>query len=358
MRIAFISRATLYSTPGGDTRQIDMTAKYLRLAGVEVDVYLTNDTIDYSKYDLLHFFNIIRPADILGHVFKSKKKYVVSTIFLDFGDFEKKSRKGIKKLINTIFSKDQIEYIKVIARRIVNGEQIGSSKYLLWGHRKAIKYIVEHASILLPNSESEYKRFEERYHFPQRYHVVPNGIDKDITEVHGDKNEKYKDAVICVARIEGRKNQLNLVRALNNTKYKVFIQGKASPNNISYYEQCKQEAAENIHFSDWVGDKELIEMYSSAKVHILPSYFETTGLSSLEAAVLGCNIVVTDRGDTTEYFGDHAWYCEPDDLASIKTAIDKAYDAPYDEAFRKYILQHYTWECAATETLKAYKEVL
>ena len=35
------------------------------------DIKLTNEKIDYSKYDLLHFFNITRPADILYHLEKS-----------------------------------------------------------------------------------------------------------------------------------------------------------------------------------------------------------------------------------------------------------------------------------------------
>jgi glycosyltransferase involved in cell wall biosynthesis len=93
-------------------------------------------------------------------------------------------------------------------------------------------------------------------------------------------------------------------------------------------------------------------------VHVLPSYFETTGLSSLEAAVMGCNIVVTDKGDTRDYFKNDAWYCEPEDPASIRQAVEAAYDAPYNEAFRQRIFQEYTWKRAAEETLKAYMDVL
>lgn len=60
MKVAFISRATLYSSPGGDTKQLEETAAGLRSMGVTVDVYLTNQPIDYTQYDLLHFFNIIQ----------------------------------------------------------------------------------------------------------------------------------------------------------------------------------------------------------------------------------------------------------------------------------------------------------
>ena len=357
MKVAFISRATLYTTPGGDTKQVDMTAKYLRTLGVDVDVCLTSDVIDYDKYDLLHFFNIIRPADILGHVEKTGTPYVVSTIFLDYGAFEKKARKGLMKWMNVFFSEDAIEYIKAIARWVKNGEKIGSKKYLRWGHSKSIKYVAANSRILLPNSESEYRRLSKKYNIEHNYHVIPNGIDDSVADRVSSRNDKYENAILCVARIEGRKNQLNLIRALNNTDYKVFIHGKPSPNNIGYYEQCKQEAADNIHFTTWLTEEELYQMYYSAKVHILPSYFETTGLSSLEAAVMGCNIVVTDKGDTKDYFKEDAWYCEPDDTKSIKEAIDAAYNAPYNKEFKERILRDYTWLRAAEETLAGYKKV-
>ena len=171
MKVAFISRATLYSTPGGDTKQVDMTANYLRELGVDVDIYLANQTIDYSKYDLLHFFNIIRPADIIGHIEQSKKPYVVSTIFLDYGEFEKRTRGGLMKWMNKIFSEDQIEYIKAVARWIKNGEKISSTKYLLWGHRKSVKWVAKHAGILLPNSENEYCRLAKKYNLEHLYRV-------------------------------------------------------------------------------------------------------------------------------------------------------------------------------------------
>jgi len=359
MKIAYISRATLYSSPGGDTQQIAMTAHYLRELGVDVDIYLTTDKINYHNYDLLHFFNIIRPADILRHILRSEKPYVVSTIFLDYGDFEKNGRRGWMKWMNKIFSEDQIEYNKAIARRVRNGEKIGSWHYLRWGHRRSIHYIAENAGMLLPNSVSEYKRFSEKYQLQQVYQVIPNGIDPNlITKSDKPRNEQCRDAVLCVGRIEGRKNQINLIRALNNTQYKVYIIGKPSPNNMAYYKQCKEAAADNIVFSNWVSEEKLYEMYHSAKVHILPSYFETTGLSTLEAAVMGCNIVITDKGDTVDYFGDYAWYCNPDDPASIRKAVDDAYSAPYNNRFKEYILNHYTWEHAAKEALEAYKKVL
>ncbi len=357
MKVAFISRATLYTSPGGDTKQLDLTAQNLRTMGVEVDVYLAFEKIDYGKYDLLHFFNIIRPGDTIKHIKQSGKPYVVSTIFVEYGTV-KQHIGTAQKILSSLFGEDGLEYIKALARAVKNGEKIVSKEYILKGHKASIKYVAENAAMLLPNSESEYRRLAAKYGIAKPYRVVPNGINTDCAAKEYPFSEKYKGAILCMGRIEARKNQLALVRALNNTSYRLYIHGKPSPNAMAYYEQCKAEAAPNIHIEGHLDDEELFTAYSNAKVHVLPSYFETTGLSSLEAAVMGCNIVVTDKGDTRDYFKDDAWYCDPDSTTSIKEAIDKAYSAPYDEGFRQRILRDYTWQRAAEETLAAYKQVL
>jgi glycosyltransferase involved in cell wall biosynthesis len=357
MKVGFISRATLFSSPGGDTRQIEQTAMALRKKGVDVDIYLSTDRIDYSKYDLLHFFNIIRPADIIMHAKKARKPFVVSTIFVEYGSVkdQKKSALGVLK---SFMSDGALEYLKAIARWIKNGEKVVSMQYLLWGHVKSVRWVARNASCLLPNSQSEYNRFRNKYNIDQRHIVVPNGIESEKAMRIYPESEKYKNAILCMGRIEARKNQLNLIRALNNTIFKLFIHGKPSPNNIGYYKQCIGEAANNVSILGWLDDEELYTAYSNAKVHILPSYFETTGLSSLEAAIMGCNIVVTDRGDTKDYFRDYAWYCEPDNPDSIRKAVEAAFEAPYNESFKQYILKHYTWDEAAVQTLSAYNKVL
>ncbi|MEI8278329.1 MAG: glycosyltransferase family 4 protein [Bacteroidota bacterium] len=358
LKVAFISRSTLFSSPGGDSTQLEMTAKCLRALGVTVDIYISGQVVNYSEYNLLHFFNIIRPADIITHIDRTDTPFVVSTIFVQYGEYEKKARKGIGGIVSNLLPENTIEYVKVIARRVLNGEKIGSYKYLLWGHKRSIQYIARKAACLLPNSHNEYRRFAAMYNIERPYRFVPNGVDSNIVNKVYTPIATYKGAVICMGRIEGRKNQLSLIRALKNTALRLFIHGKPSPNNMAYFDLCKAEATENIHISEWLQDEELYAVYSSAKVHCLPSYFETTGLSSLEAAVMGCNIVVTDKGDTNEYFEGYAWFCDPDDTASIRKAVEDAHKAPYNQSFREKILSDYTWEKAAAETLIVYKQVL
>ncbi len=357
MYVVMISRATLFSMPGGDSTQITKTAEYLRNRGVTIDIKLTSDIIDYSKYDLIHFFNIIRPSDILGHIKKSKLPYVVSPIYVEFDNVEKLNS-GIRKLLYKIFGSDGIEYIKTVARIFKNGEQISDWRYLALGHRNSLKYVIKNSQLLLPNSHSEMKRLANKYRITKKYIVVPNAIDKQVFDLSINANPNYLDAVITVGQITPRKNQLNIIRALNRTSFDVFIIGKPSRNALDYYKQCKKEASSNIHFIDYLEHEELAKIYKAAKVHILASWFETTGLVSIEAAIMGCNIVITDEGDQKEYFKEYATYCKAGSVSSIREAVEIAYKKEYDTSIKDYIFSNYTWDITANKTLEAYKKVI
>ena len=236
-------------------------------------------------------------------------------------------------------------------------DRLMSKSYLWKGQYRSVCEILQNASQLLPNSTLEYERIVARYKTTTPYRVIPNGIDDhlflpDITI------EKDPLLVICAARIEGIKNQLNLIKALKGTKYTLLLIGSPAPNQLGYEKACRQIAEKNIRFIGQVSQKELLVYYNRAKVHILPSWFETTGLSSLEAAVMGCNVVISSSGDAKEYFGTDAFYCDPANPESILNAVEQASQAPINQSLRKKILEQYTWQHAADKTLLAYQKTL
>jgi glycosyltransferase involved in cell wall biosynthesis len=361
LHVLFISRSSLFNVKGGDTIQIQNTAIELEKLGVKVDIKLSNDLfIDYKKYILIHFFNIIRPADMLLHISKSKLPYVVSTIYVDYSEYEKNNISSVKDKILNIISSDVREYIKAIARWIVNGERIISKRYIWLGHKKSIQKIITGANLLLPNSESEYHRLLQSYGVKSDYSIIPNAADTFVFNYDAEQQSKRNaKMILCVARIEGRKNQLNLIRALNNTEFELYIVGKAAPNHQEYFEQCKFEAASNIFFVDEISQDKLVDFYQKANVHILPSWFETTGLSSLEALFCGCNIVVTEYGDTRDYFPEeNIFYCNPNSIQSIYKAVHMASTNKINFDFIARMKAAYNWENTASKTLDAYNRVI
>ena len=359
MKVAIIARSSLYSVKGGDTIQIVNTAKYLRQLDVHVDIKLADEKIDYNHYDLLHFFNLIRPSDILPHISKAQIPFVVTPLLIDYTEYDKQYRKGFSGKLFRLLSAGKTEYIKTIARWLKGQQKLKSYSYLLKGYSKSIKDIIKKATLFLPNSEMEYKQLEQLYALSPAHIVIPNGIDKNLFS-QSSNNGYGKDnrMVLCVARIEGLKNQLNLIKALNNSVYELFIIGDASVNQSAYYEECRRKAAKNVHFVDHLSQEKLIQYYQKAKVHVLPSWFETCGLSTLEAAAMGCNVVVTNRGYTSEYFTEYAFYCEPESPPSIFEKIELASNTATSKTFQQKIFADYTWQNAASKTYKAYKKIL
>lgn len=349
-----ITRPNLYSVPGGDTVQIVKTAEYLKQLGVEADIYTTGN-IDYSRYTLLHFFNVIDPEDILGHLYKSNLPYVLSPIYVDYREYDKYHRGGFIGKLSKVLSRDAVEYLKTLAKFVLKGERVSSLRFFLKGHRASVIHILKHAEILLPNSNSEYRRLYRDYGVDQKYTVVPNAIDESLFKKPA---EDERDLIICVGRIEGNKNQLNVIRALKDTPYQILFIGSSSPNQKKYYEQCKAEATPLMQFVDFIPQEQLLAYYSRAKVHVLASWFETTGLSNLEAGAMGCNLVVGRRGDVEEYFEDLVEYCEPDDLQSIRTAVEKSWNKGTSPALQSRIFNNFTWKAAAQITHEAYQTVL
>ena len=175
-----ISRDSLYDVPGGDTVQVTETAEALRKIGVEVDVKLAGDDIQYQNYDLLHFFNIIRPNTINPHVKKSRLPFVVSTIYVDYTEIEKKYRKLPFRLLSMLIGSDGLDYLKTIARAVVNREGILDASYLWRGHKRSVEKSLNQASLLLPNSHSEYKRLQQRYRFEKDYLCIPNAVSDEF----------------------------------------------------------------------------------------------------------------------------------------------------------------------------------
>jgi hypothetical protein len=102
----------------------------------------------------------------------------------------------------------------------------------------------------------------------------------------------------------------------------------------------------------------LASAYAAAKVHALVSWYETTGLASLEAALAGCRIVSTNRGAPPEYLGEHAWYCNPADVSSIRAALEGALAASAPHPLSERILSEYSPDRSARALRQGYERAL
>lgn len=357
MRVLFINRATAHTVFGGDTVQMMGTAAALRRLGVAIDFYQQDQPVDYTCYDLIHFFNLSRPDTILYHLEQANLPAVVATIYMDYSYYRFAEVRPVVKWVSILLGTHAIEYGKALYKHFKGSEKLKSKYYLLHGQRRSIAKVLRSVQLLLPNSDSETQRLHAHFDFATPCQTIFNGVDLQMF-AGATQAERDEKMVFCAARIEPMKNQYKAIVALNNTGYQLYLAGAPAPNHLQYYERCKAIAGPNIHFLGHLSQEALLHYYQRSAVHILPSRFETTGLASLEAAYMGCKIVVSDKGDTSDYFKDHAVFCDPECPQSILEAVNRAAAMPYDHQLRLKIEADYNWDAIAAQLLEAYKNVL
>jgi len=97
---------------------------------------------------------------------------------------------------------------------------------------------------------------------------------------------------------------------------------------------------------------QLRNLYAGARVHLLPSLLRIPGLSSLEAALLDCAIVVGNLAFESEYFRRARTTAIRVTYSRFATQVAQAWNDFADEAHRRKVLadrirRDYTWHAAA-----------
>ena len=140
----------------------------------------------------------------------------------------------------------------------------------------------------------------------------------------------------------------------------VFVGPQSAECPPEYAARCRELGARRgrTHFLGWLPEAELPMLYAAAAAHILPSWVELPGLSSLEAGACGCRVISTDISPIKELLGEQAWTTDPFDRPAIRATVLAALAAPVDPGLRRRLLAEFSWEHAAAANLALYREVL
>jgi glycosyltransferase involved in cell wall biosynthesis len=367
MKILFCVRHNFYDAPGGAQIQILKTKEYLEKLGIKCNITITAYGIDYNKYDILHltdltwvYDNIVYFEEIKKQNFKGKK--VLSTIYWPFDDYASKGAPFFQKVVFNLFGINGFEFAKAFAKFIFKKEKIYLNG-LTKSYIQIQKEIAQNVDWLLPNADLEMEALNNRLKLNlKNYSIANNALDTAVFDriIKVSNIKKNKNLITFVARIDARKNQVNFLKSMMNTKYEIRFIGNAGPNSQKYLEELKELANKrgNVKFISHIPQEEVFKHMLEAKVNVLTSWIETPGLVSLEAGYARCNIVVSDKGSVRDYFKEYAYYCDPEDIIDIKNKTIEALGSEFDNSFRDLIREEFSWEKTATQTLDAYKRVL
>lgn len=249
------------------------------------------------------------------------------------------------------------EALKFLVRGLKDRALLGAAVRFL-GVRKPQEFIASKAGLALLASESEKQWCEVDYqiHFA-RQEVFPNGLE-DASAFAGDGSERDID-VIMTGRIESRKNQVSVLKALSGSGLKVYLLGALNESHRQYLAELKTLLAKNPTF-ELLGPRphaETLSWLTRAKVYISASWLEVMSLADFEAFAAGCRVIASCHGSTREVFGDLMRYVKPGSVEEIRAAIftELASKTPVEIEQRRRLLEKYLWSNLGNELIQIYQ---
>ncbi len=375
MKILLVNTPKSLEFRGGDLTQMQETGAELKKLGVQVEESFEREP-DGRGFDLAHVFNL-RTIDVtsrqVGHLKSLGLPVVLSPIYLN-PSFPLWATRVIKNIFGSSPAPEKLSQLLTnlqnydLKVKCANGQMFSAEGK----NRPRADYdqkqreILANVDYLLPNSLLEMDQLVKSLRMGNiPFSVVPYAASPEVF-LNADpevfiKQYGLRDFVLQVGRLERSKNQLLLCYALRELDVPLVLIGGNFQKE--YLQWCQQYGPKNLTVIPHIPHEVLRSAYAAARVHALPSWVETCGLVTMEAALANCNVVASIVGYEREYYRDLAYYCDPSNVNDIRLAVFNALEN-YDrdllrrQQLKELILKNYTWERAAEITLRAYERVL
>lgn len=172
--------------------------------------------------------------------------------------------------------------------------------------------------------------------------------------------------VLCSGTREPHKNLVSAIKAfeqfqLDHPEYTLVVVGDR-PIPGSATEAALNDSTARIVRAGFVGDEELVRLYSSAAAFVFPSVYEGFGFPPIEAMACGAPVICSDRASLPEIVGDAALLADPTNVDLLTDAMARVLTSPQLASdLRERGLAHartFTWARCATETAEVYREAV
>lgn len=207
---------------------------------------------------------------------------------------------------------------------------------------------------------------------PEKVSVIYLGIDTRLFQPSGQKNLQLPDKyILYVGNVKPHKNLKTLLLAYSLLKesvkeeYAVVIVGKKE----GFLNEDKEidllvnryNLLRYIHFTGYVPDKALQELYSRASLFVFPSLYEGFGLPPLEAMACGVPVILSNAASLPEVCGNGALYVDPKDSTDLSKKINLVLtDTTLQEQLKvegHKQVKRYKWEDTAKKYIDVFNQI-
>jgi len=245
--------------------------------------------------------------------------------------------------------------------------------------RLTVGRTVRRAARILTVSEFSREAILRAYDVPpEKVRVVPNAANPEFRVIGRERAQKAVrdrlgfDApfVFSVGDLQPRKNQIGLISAFSKLltecpqlKHHLVLTGKETWFTPKVREAARSCGfASRIHFTGFVSDGDLLELYNACDCFVFPSFYEGFGLPILEAMACGRAVACSNTSSMPEVADGAGLLFDPHQTAEITRALkDILLDSELRGRMERLGLQRaatFTWKKSARATLEVYREVV
>lgn len=144
-------------------------------------------------------------------------------------------------------------------------------------------------------------------------------------------NHKDRSGILCVGRIEERKNLVNLIKGYckyadtNKDPEQLTLVGSLGFKGRKVLDLIDEKSSigYKIDWKNYLSDRDLIHLYHKSKCLIFSSFYEGFGLPILEAFAAKTPVICSDIPVFNEIADDAALYFSPNDPDDIAKSIER-----------------------------------
>lgn len=327
-RVLFVGAFASYMKSGGSGGQIYACRSLLNSNLITDFDFITIDSTAPSneKYFLIHrLFNAFKRLFLfISHITFQR----IDTVLLFTADGLSIIEKGTMLLIGKLYGKKVI-----IAPR--SGFILNDFKSKVF--RLFIKYIFLKSDFVICQSEYWKSSFLSLYSGKidsEKFQIIHNWIDTSIyadvakKKLSFSRIENNKICILYLAWVDKAKGIYDLIYAikalsLEFQNFKVIIAGKGKDFENSIRVVSDLNLEEYFIFTGWINSSQKLDIFLQSDIYVLPSYFEGSPNSLLEAMSCGIASISTNVGSIPDILNSipNKFIYTPGDIKTLQNYI-------------------------------------
>lgn len=200
----------------------------------------------------------------------------------------------------------------------------------------------------------------------ERFHPVT--VTENQSLVLGERFGLSRPFLLYTGGADERKNLPRLIRAYGRLPpvlrqaHQLLFAGKMGSEVMRLQAEAKSAGlgADELRFTGYITDNELVLLYNSCKLYVFPSWHEGFGLPALEAMACGAPVIGANTSSLPEVIGREDALFDP---FAEEAITEKIAEALGSKAFREDLSRHglrqsklFSWDKSGQRAIRAFEQ--